>query len=77
MNKINHVVTNNIKNKNQCDDAIEYNPKFDNVFSVSSEPNRYPLPAATVSLRGGNKKIPTLIDGLTYMWDSGSTNRMI
>ena len=43
MNNLDHVVTNNTKNKNQCDDAIEYNPKFDNKFSLSSFTNRDPL----------------------------------
>ena len=37
-----HIVMNNIKNKNQCDDAIEYEPKFYNKFSLSSGPNRDP-----------------------------------
>ena len=33
MNKLDHVVTNNIKNKDQCNEAIEYEPKFDSKFS--------------------------------------------
>ena len=36
MNKLDHVVTNAIKNKNQCDNAIEYDLRFDNTFSLSS-----------------------------------------
>ena len=36
INELYHVVTNNIKNNNQCDYAIEYEPKFDNIFSLYS-----------------------------------------
>ena len=43
MNMLYHIVMNNIKNKNQCDDAIEYEPKFYNKFSLSSGPNRDPF----------------------------------
>ena len=39
-NKLYHVVTNNIKIKIQCDEAIEYKPKFDSKFSLSSGTNR-------------------------------------
>ena len=28
-NKLDHVVTDNINNKDQCNDTIEYEPKFD------------------------------------------------
>ena len=33
MNKLDHVVKNNIKNKDQCNDSIEYEPQFDDKFS--------------------------------------------
>ena len=36
MKKLDHVVINNIKNKNQCDDAIEYDPTFDHKLVLSS-----------------------------------------
>ena len=36
MNKLDHVLTHNIKNKYKCNDAIKYEPKFDNKFSLSS-----------------------------------------
>ena len=55
MNRLFHVVTNNVKNKNQCNDAIEYDPSFDSKFSLSSEPPMDPLPLVTVGLRGGKK----------------------
>ena len=32
MNKLDYVVTNNIKNKDQSNDAIEYDPKVDDIF---------------------------------------------
>ena len=43
------------KNNNQHNNAIEYEPKFDNAFSLSSG-NKEPLPVVTVILRGGKKK---------------------
>ena len=42
-------VKNHIKNKDQCNDAIEYDPKFDNKLSLSSG-TKYPLIVLTVSL---------------------------
>ena len=50
-------MTNNIKkNNNQHNDVIEYEPDFDNKFSLSRE-TKYPLPVVTVSLGGGREKI--------------------
>ena len=50
-----HVVSDNIKtNKNQRNDAMKNEPKFDNEFSLSSG-TKDPLPVVTVSLRGGEK----------------------
>ena len=34
-NKLDYVVTNNITNKDQCNDGIEYDPKFDGKLSLS------------------------------------------
>ena len=42
INKLDHLVTNNIKNKDQCNDAIGYEPKFDSKFSLSIG-TKYPL----------------------------------
>ena len=77
MNKLDHVVTNNIKNINQYDDAIEYDPKLDGKFSLSSGTNRDLLTVVTVSLRGGKKHRETIIYGLTCIWDSVYTKIMI
>ena len=71
MNKLDHVVTNNIKNKNKCHD-----PKFDNKFSLSGW-TKYPLPVVTVSLRKGNKHRADIIYGLTFICNSEDTNSMI
>ena len=77
MNILYHIVNNNIKtNKNQRNDAIENQPKFDNIFNLSSG-NKYPLPVVNVSLRGGKKKRATTVAGLTCLWDSGATDSMI
>ena len=64
---------NNIKkNKNQHNDSIEYEPKFDNKFSLSSG-TKNPIPVVTVSLRGGKKQMATIISGLTCLWYSRPT----
>ena len=48
-------MTDNInKIKNQYNDAIENDPKFDNTFSLSRK-TKDPLPLVTVRLRGGKK----------------------
>ena len=39
-NKLDHVVTNNIKIKDKYNEAVTYDPKFDNIFSLSSDSNR-------------------------------------
>ena len=54
MNKLDNVVTNNIYNKDQCSDAIKYEPKFDGKFCLSSG-SKDPLPLVTVSLQGDKK----------------------
>ena len=54
MIKLYHVVTNKIKNKYQCNDTIEYDPKIDNTFILSSG-TKDPLPVVTASLQEGKK----------------------
>ena len=67
-------MTSNTNNKNQCDDTIEYDPKFDDKFSLSSGTNKYHLPVVTFRLIGGKKHRATIISGLTVLWDSVVTN---
>ena len=53
INDLDHVVTDTINtNKNQHNDAIENEPRFDNQFNLSSG-NNDPLPVVIVSLREG------------------------
>ena len=66
-----------VKNKNQCNDAIEYEPKLDNKFSLSSGPNKDTLPVVTVRIRAGKKNRENIIAVLTCLWDSGATNIII
>ena len=70
------VVTNDINNKDQCNNAIEYEPKFDSKFSLSSR-NKDPLPVVNVSLRVGNKYKATIMHGLACLCDIAATNRII
>ena len=77
MNNLDHEETDSIKkNKNQCNDAIENDPKFDNAFILSSG-TKYPLPEVTVRLRRGKKQRSTMVSGSTFLWDSGATEIMI
>ena len=76
MNKLYHVVENTIKNKDQCNDATEYEPKFHGKVSLSGG-TKDPIPVVTVSLGGGNIHRETIIAGLTCLWDSRCTNIMI
>ena len=69
-------VTSNVINNNQCDDAMEYDPKFDYTFSLSSG-TKEPLPVVTVSLGVGKKHRATIISGLKCLWDNRATNIMI
>ena len=70
-------MTDNIKkNKNQHNDAIEYEPNFDNDFILSSRTKEY-LPVVTVRLRGGKKQRETIILVLIYLWDSRATDNVI
>ena len=59
-------MTSNVINNNQCDDAMEYDPKFDYTFSLSSG-TKEPLKLVTVILRGGKKHRETIISGLTCL----------
>ena len=61
-------MTSNVKSKNQCDDAIEYEPRFDNKFSLSSG-TKAPLSVVTIILIGGKKHRATIISGRTCMLD--------
>ena len=77
MNTLDHVVTNNIKIKDQCNDSIAYDPNFGNKFGLSSNSNMDTLPLVTVTLRGGNKNRVDRISGLTCLWYSGATDSII
>ena len=72
-----HVVTDNIKtNKDQHNDAIENDQKFDNIFNLSSG-TKYPIPLVTLSLKGGKKPIANSVSDITFLWDNRATNMMI
>ena len=64
------------KNKNQHNDAIEHELKFDHTFSLY-EGNKELLQVVAISLRGGKKQREMMIYGLTCLWDSGATDNMI
>ena len=49
--------------KNEHNDAIENEQKFDNKFSLSSG-NKEPVPVVTVSLREGKKLRTAMVAGL-------------
>ena len=55
MNHLDQLMPNNIENKDQRNDAIENEPKFDSKFSLSSR-TKDPLLVVTVSLRMGKKQ---------------------
>ena len=52
--KLDNVVKNKTKNKYQCNETIEYDPKFDGKFNLSSG-TKDTLPAVTVSPHRGKK----------------------
>ena len=71
-------MTDNIKiNKDQNNDAIYNEPTFDMNSSNLSSGTKDPLPVVAVSLLGGKKHIATTVAGLTCLWYSRSTDRMI
>ena len=76
INKLYHIVTNNLKKKDQHYVSIEYEPHFDSKFSLSSGTKDPPL-VVTVRLLGGNKQRATIISGLTCLWDSEDIDIMI
>ena len=77
INRLYNVLINNIKkNNNQHNDAIENEPKFNNIFSLSIG-TKDPLPVVTFSIRGGKKQISSMVDGLTLLWNSRATNSVI
>ena len=66
MNRLDHVVTENLKNyKEQSNEAINSEPKFHTSSFDLYSGTRNNLPVATVSLRGGNKHRATTVAGLT------------
>ena len=78
MNKLDHLVTKNFKNnKYRSNDSINSEPAFDiSNFNLSIGTSN-PLTLITVSLRGAKKHRVTTVSGLTCLWDSGTTDRMI
>ena len=71
-------MTNNIRDYNdQYNDTIDNEPTLDNSNLNLSNDTRETLPVVTVSLRGGKKHRATVVAGLTCLWDSGATDRMI
>ena len=73
-----HVLTAKYNNyKDQSNEAINGEPTFyTSSFNLSSGTSN-PLPVVTVSLRVGNKHRATNVAGITFSWDSVSTNSMI
>ena len=53
-------MTENIKNKDQYNGAIEYYSKFENKFSLSDGPPMELLSIVTISLKGGKKNRETI-----------------
>ena len=72
-----YVMNNNLKNKYQCNDAIEYDPKFDDKFSLSSVTPMDTFTLVTVRLIGGKKNRAKIISGLICLWGSGDIYRLI
>ena len=68
MNKLDHVLTNNLNTtKDQPNEAINKDQKFDtNSFNLYSG-NSNPLPVVTVSLGGGKKHRATTVAVLTCL----------
>ena len=78
MNRLDHIVTDNLNNnKDQSNESIKNKPTFDtNSFNLSRCTSN-PLPVVTVSLQGGKKHISKNISGPTFLRDSGATIIMI
>ena len=71
MNKLDHLGTNNINNKDQYNGAIEYEPKIDNKFSLSGR-TKEAVTVLTVVLQGFIKHGEAIISGLTFLRDGGA-----
>ena len=70
------IVTDNIRtNKNQHNDAIENDLKFNHTFSLSSGAKE-PLPVVIIGLLGDKKHIATMVAGITCLWDIRYTDSM-
>ena len=78
MNKLYHIVTNNLKTtKYQLNEAINNDPTFDtNIFNLSSGTSN-PLPVLTVSIWQGKKHRATTVSRITLLWVIGATNGII
>ena len=73
-----NVVTDTIKtNKDQHNDAIYNEPTFDTKFFNLYSGTKEPIQVVTVSLQGCNKHRAKTVSGITCLWDSRDTNRMI
>ena len=78
INKLDHVVTNNLNNyNNQNNEAIDNEPTLDNITFSLFGGTSYPLRVVTASLRGGKKHGETIFAGTTCLWNRGATNSMI
>ena len=78
INKLYHIVTNNIKDyNNQYNDSIDNEPTLDNSSFNLSSGTRYPLPVVTVYLQVGNKHKANVVAVLTCLWDSEAIDSMI
>ena len=71
MNKLDHLGTNNINNKDQYNGAIEYEPKIDNKFSLSGR-TKEAVTVLTVVLQGFIKHGEAIISGITFLRDGGA-----
>ena len=60
MNILYQVLTDNINNKDQCNNVIEYKTKFDDTFSLSTGTPIYNFIVVTVSLKGGKRNKPNM-----------------
>ena len=76
INNLDQIVSTNIKN-NQVNDIVKNELKFDSINSPANNTVNYPLPIVTIRLRGGKKYTQNLNSVLTFLWDSGATDRMI
>ena len=78
MNRLDHVLTNNLKNNyDQSNEAINIERTFDTTNFNLSSGTSYLLPVVTVYLRGGIKRKTKTVDGLTCLWNIGTTNIML